>query len=183
MKILIDIFVYLGWQELGFRGHNKSITSHYKGNFTEFLDIMMSNSSVEIRKHYENICSKFSGESIITQNESTCISDYMNDFVAKELKKYQFFSIQVDDTTDLTQKSQYSVIVHFLNEQGELVERFLGFHDISDNSRADTSFTLLNNLLEKFDYKNKLIAQCNEEAAVISGHLNGRQQKIKTIAN
>lgn len=52
MAIFIDIVVYLGRQELAFRGHDESSTSTNKGNYRELVDVIISNTSAEIRNHY-----------------------------------------------------------------------------------------------------------------------------------
>ncbi|KAF2892543.1 hypothetical protein ILUMI_13628, partial [Ignelater luminosus] len=66
----------------------------------------------------------------------------------------------VDDTTDIVQKSQCSLIIKYVNASGKLVERFLGFYDTSSNRTAETLFNLASTCLEKLDYKSKLIGEC-----------------------
>ena len=99
-----------------------------------------------------------------------------------KLRKPPFFSIQVDDTTDMNHRSQCSVIVRFINSNASLVERFLGFHDVSADRSADALYSLLDNILGQFDYEHKLVGQCYDGASVMSGHLNGLQKKIKDKA-
>ena len=51
----------------------------------------------------------------------------------------------------------------------------MGFYDVSSSRTADTLFHVVSRSLEKFDYKSKLIAQCFDDASVMSGELNGLQ--------
>nr|CAI5817451.1 unnamed protein product [Callosobruchus analis] len=72
-----------------------------------------------------------------------------------------------DDSTDIGQKSQCSIIVRYVNNGGKLVERFLGFYDFQAAWKS---------------LETKPIGQCFDGASVISGHLNGLQAKIKEQA-
>lgn len=183
LQLVIDAVLYLSKQELAFRGHDETIDSINRGNFKELLTLLVSRSPVEIQNQYSKIKSVFSGESKSIQNELIeCISDYINDFVKTELETAGFFSVQVDDTTDITQVSQCSVIVRFVNADGALVERFLGFYDVSADRSSETLFALLDKLLRPFGYEHKLVGQCYDGASVMSGHLNGLQKKIKEKA-
>lgn len=183
LQTVIDTVLYLSKQELPFRGHDESGASVNRGNFKELLSLLMERSPLEIKNHYEKIKNIFSGESKTIQNELLdCISGYINDHNINEMNNSNFFSIQVDDTTDITQTSQCSVIIRLVDSQGKLVEIFLGFHDVSAGKTADNLFTMLHSILERFDYENKLIGQCYDGASVMSGQLNGLQKKFKEKA-
>lgn len=69
--------------------------------------------------------------------------------------------------------------MRFVTLDGKLVERFLGFHYVSSDRTAQTLFELLDNTLQPFNYRNKLIGQSYDGASVMSGHLNGLQTKVK----
>lgn len=93
-----------------------------------------------------------------------------------------FFSWQVDKTTDITCRSQHSVIVRYARK-GSVVGTFLGFYDVSSGCTAENLFKLLTEAFSKYDLGNKLItAQTYDGAAVMAGCLNGLQAKIKTVA-
>lgn len=183
MKLPILAVLYLGKQELPFHGHNEDVLSNNRGNFKELLDAFISISPADIQQHYKKIKAVFAGNSKIIQNEIiNCITQYIEDYVENEIKESPFFSVQVDDSTDLVQKSQCSIIVRYVNSSGRLVERFLGFYDVSSDRTADALFNLVTACLEKFNFKSKLIGQCFDGASVMSGHLNGLQAKIKEAA-
>jgi len=63
-----------------------------------------------------------------------------------------------------------------------LVERFLGFHNVSEDRTAQGLFDLVNSVLHEFDIKNKLVGQCYDGACVMSGHLTGLQARVKEVA-
>lgn len=183
LQIIIDAVLYLSKQELAFRGHDESNISINRGNFKELLALLISRSPLDIQNHYAKIKNVFSGDSKTIQNELIeCISEYLNEYVKNEINDANFYSIQVDDTTDINQTSQCSVIIRFVNSKGLLVERFLGFYDVSADRTSETLYNLLDNILGQFDYEHKLIGQCYDGASVMSGHLNGLQKKIKDKA-
>nr|CAI5829018.1 unnamed protein product [Callosobruchus analis] len=183
MELPIRVVLYLGKQELAFNGHDEGISSDNYGNFKELLQVFISMSPVDIQQHYKKIASVFADNFKTIQNEIIdCIATYIDEYVEKEIKDCRFFSIQVDDSTDIGQKSQCSIIIRYVSLGGKLVERFLGFYDVSCSRTAETLFSLVSSCLEVFDYKTKLVGQCFDGASVMAGHLNGLQAKIKEQA-
>lgn len=183
MEHLIDIVLFLGRQELAFRGHDESSNSLNKGNFKELFEMHIIRCSLEIQNHYSTIKNVFSGLSNTIQNELiSCISQHVLNCIKSEIKQCMFFSVQVDDTTDIFQRTQCSIIVRYLTDKSELVERFLGFFNVSENRSAEGLFNLLNYTLLEFDIKNKLVGQCYDGASVMAGHINGLQAKVIEIA-
>lgn len=72
--------------------------------------------------------------------------------------------------------------MRYITNKSELVERFLGFFNVSENHSAEGIFNLLNSVLLDFDIKNKLVGQCYDGASIMAGHINSLQAKIKEIA-
>lgn len=179
MRMVIDAVLYLTKQEFAFVGHDKTISLLSRENFDELLRLLISQSSLEIQNHYHKIKSIFHGESKIQNELIDCISEYLQDHVKNEIKDAVFFSIQVDDATDICQKSQCSIIVRYVNSKRKSVERFLGFYDVSANRSAENLFEVLDSILKEFSYETKLIAQCYDGASVRTGHLSDLQNKIK----
>lgn len=75
----------------------------------------------------------------------------------------------LDETTDISNKSQLSTVLRYFSQsEKKIVERFLGFDDMSADKTAASLFNHVNKIVEKFKI----------EAAVMSGHLNGLQSKV-----
>ena len=183
LQTVINAVLYLGKQELAFRGHNESRDSINRGNFKELLELLISTSPLDVRNHYDKIKKVFSGDSKTIQNEIIgCVADYIIMHINNEINNTNFFSIEVDDTTDITQSSQCSLIVRFVDAKGVIVERFLGFNDVSADRSSESLYQMLDKILDQFDYQHKLIGQCYDGASVMSGQLNGLQKKIKDKA-
>ncbi|KAL4149969.1 hypothetical protein QTP88_003820 [Uroleucon formosanum] len=183
MEHLIDLVLFLGKQELAFKGHDENSDSLNKGNFRELFDMHIIRCSQEIQNHYNSIKNIFSGMSKSIQNDLiSCISEFLINQIKNEIKQCKFYSIQIDDTTDISQKTQCSIIIRYVTDKSELVERFLGFHNVSEDRTAQGLFNLVNSVLHEFDIENKLVGQCYDGACVMSGHLTGLQARVKEVA-
>ncbi|KAL4085456.1 hypothetical protein QTP88_027314 [Uroleucon formosanum] len=179
---LIDLVLFLGKQELAFRGHDESSDSLNKGNFRELFEMHIIRCSQEIQNHYNSIKNIFSGMSKSIQNDLiSCISEFLINQIKNEIKQCKFYSIQIDNTTDISQKTQCSIIIRYVTDKSELIERFLGFHNVSEDRTAQGLFNLVNSVLYEFDIENKLVGQCYDGACVMSGHLTGLQARVKEV--
>ncbi|KAL4141558.1 hypothetical protein QTP88_004182 [Uroleucon formosanum] len=142
MEHFFDLVLFLGKQELAFRGMSKSIQN----------DLI------------------------------SCISEFLINQIKNEIKQCKFYSIQIDDTTDISQKTQCSIIIRYVTDKSELIERFLGFHNVGEDRTAQGLFNLVNSVLHEFDIENKLVGQCYDGACVMSGHLTSLQARVKEVA-
>lgn len=61
-----------------------------------------------------------------------------------------------------------------------MVERFLGFMDVSLKQDADALFTTIIDFFQKNNIFEPIIAQSYDGASVMSGRFNGVQQKLKS---
>lgn len=183
ISYLIDVTLTLGKQELPFRGHDESLESFNRGNFKEVFKCLIKRNQ-DLTEHCEKFNTIFTGQSKTIQNELIfCIHEYLTDFIKNEVndKECFFFAVMADDTTDITERSQCAITIRYVIK-GHLHERFLGFFDVSENRTADALYNVLENALEPYNFREKLVAQCYDGASVMSGELNGLQAKIKSTA-
>jgi len=180
---LIDLVLFMGKQELSFDENDESSNSLNKGNFKELFDMHIIRCSQEIQNHYKTIKNTFPGSSKSVQNDLiSCISEFLINHIKREIRQCTFYSIQIDNITNISQKTQYSIIIRYVTDKSELVERFLGFHNVSEDSMAPGLFNLIYSVLHEFDVKNKLVAQYYDGACVMSGNFTDLQAKVKEIA-
>lgn len=134
---------------------------------------------VNTTRQFKGISSKLSAFSAI-QNEMIEID------VAQIIKiilseTICFFSI-IDETMDLSRHEQVSICVCYIDQQIMIKEKFIGFfRDRKMNSTTATALCdLILNVLENLglDYKTKLVGQCYDGAANMSGIKNGVNKKI-----
>ena len=125
----------------------------------------------------------FSGLSNRIQNDLIeAVGDVIRTDIKREINAAPFVAVEVDETTDVTNKAQISVILRYVAKSEvdcEVKEGFLGFDDVSDDRRAPAVATYVLGVLEKYGCVEKLVAQTYDGAAVMASELNGVQAKIK----
>ncbi|CAG9773295.1 unnamed protein product [Ceutorhynchus assimilis] len=157
LSYLKDVTSFLAKQELSFRGHDETFDSFNSGNFREVFNLITKR-DLEMQEHLKKIGNIFSGLSKTIQNDLiNCISEHVRETINKEISEALFLAVQADDTTDIMEKSQCAISVRYVSKNGEIRERFLGFHDVSADRTADALYNLITGILTPFDYKNKLV--------------------------
>ncbi len=125
----------------------------------------------------------FSGMSHTIQNDLiSALAATISDQIRDEIQDAPFFGWQVDETTDISCRAQLSVIVRYVDSAGKIQERFIGFFDVSGGRDAQSVFDVLNENMQGYNFKDKLVAQTYDGAAVMASALNGLQAKVKAIA-
>ncbi|XP_050060818.1 zinc finger MYM-type protein 1-like [Aphis gossypii] len=179
---LIDLVLFLGKQELSFCDHKGSDPLN-KGNFKELFDMHINRCSQEVKNHYESIKNTFSDLSKSIQNDLImCISESLINQIKNEIRLCKFYSIQIDDTTNISQNTQCSIIIRYVTDKSKLVERFLGFHNVNKDHTAQDLFNLIYSALHELDIENKLVCQCYDGTCVMFAHLTGLQAIVKELA-
>jgi len=57
----------------------------------------------------------------------------------------------LDETTDISNKSQLSTVLRYFSQnENKIVERFIGFDDMSADKTAASLFNHVNQVVEKF---------------------------------
>jgi hypothetical protein len=87
---------------------------------------------------------------------------------------------QADETTDVSCRSQMSIIFRYVVEQN-IVERFIGFFDVSKNKSAAGLTDVILSEINKWGIGNKIIYQTYDGTSIMSGEKNGVQTRINQI--
>ena len=177
---IIDCIKFCGAFELALRGHDETIDSVNPGIFLGLVNFTASLDSV-LHKHLES-ATVFKGTSKTLQNE---LLDIMNEVaqstIMDEIKKAKFLAIISDDTTDVSNHMQNVAVFRYI-VSGKVVERFWSFCSMPQgdaNTISSQILACLDIVLPRDDDKNKLIAQCYDGAAVMSGRQRGVQTIVK----
>ena len=187
LKNLTQAVLYLSRQELAFRGHDESNDSLNRGNYRELLERFARMDSVFERQLHGRLAEsslrgggRFTGVSPDIQNDLiNCLDMIIEDDILKEMDNCTFLSIQVDEATDVSTKEQLSMIVR-LDKGSEIIERQLGFVDVSSDRTATALSTVIKGkLIQHENIMDKLIGQTYDGASVMSGDLNGVQAQIQ----
>lgn len=131
-----------------------------------------------MKDHLES-CSVFKGTSSDIQNDLIESVKYVvHQIVLDELKNTDFVSVQADETTDVSCRAQFSIILRYIYNN-EVVERFLGFYDVSSNKTAAGLSAKILEVLNSCQVTDKLVSQTYDGASVMSGCRGGVQTIIR----
>ena len=97
--------------------------------------------------------------------------------ITRKIKNSGYVSVQADETTDISCKSQFVIIVRYVKDF-KLVERFLKFVELQDRTANGLTQALKENL-ESLNLESKLISQAYDGTAVMRDSINGVQVQIK----
>nr|XP_032833154.1 zinc finger MYM-type protein 1-like isoform X4 [Petromyzon marinus] len=181
LKDLINATCFLAKQELAFCGNDESASSSNRGNFVELLHAFAEKDE-KLARHLET-STVFSGLSNRIQNDLIeAVGDVIRNDIKAEIHAAPFVAVEVDETTDVTNKAQVSVILRYVAKSEvtcEVREAFLGFDDVSDDRQAPAIADYVLGVLRKYNCVEKLVAQTYDGASVMASDLNGVQAKIK----
>ncbi|CAM4596457.1 unnamed protein product [Leuciscus chuanchicus] len=146
LKRLIDCVIFLGKQELSFRGHDESAGSTNRGNYLELLSFLAENNT---DLHYHLSTNKvFCGTSGTIQNDLiNAIAEVMGEEIKREIKKAPFVAVMVDETTDASNAAQLALVLRYVTDTG-VKERFVKFEDVTSGKRADDIAALISKTLD-----------------------------------
>ncbi|CAH1106190.1 unnamed protein product [Psylliodes chrysocephalus] len=148
-----------------------------RGNYMDLLSFI-SKYDDTIKSHF--IDSKtFRGTLNRIQNDLIkCTADVVMDHIKSEIKKAPFVSNALDETTDVANLSQLSIVVRYVLD-GIPQERFLGFLDVTSERTVDALFKIVCDIISSLECGSKRVAQSYDGAAVMAGYLGGLQTKMK----
>jgi len=176
---IIDCIRFCGAFELALRGHDEKADSINPGVFRGLINFSAELDSA--LKTYLEKATVFKGISKEIQNDILdCTLTVCQNQIKTEINEADFISIIADETTDVSNFFQMSIVFRYVLTDGSPVERFWSFfnstgHDAKCLSECIKS-TLQNVLLDK----QKLITQSYDGANVMSGHISGVQTLIKS---
>ena len=177
---IIDCIKFCGLHELALRGSNESEDSENPGIFLGLVK-MQSELDSTLKSHLES-ATVFKGTSKDIQNELLSVMfDVCQEKIKVEINNADFLAVISDDTTDVSQFSQNVVVLRYL-VKGTLVERFWSFAELDGGDAqtiAERVIDCLKTVLPLPGDDKKLIAQCYDGAAVMSGANGGVHIKVR----
>ncbi|KAM1840103.1 hypothetical protein ACFX1X_015078 [Malus domestica] len=131
----IDCTKFLLRQGLPFRGHDKSDTSNNRGNYLELLQFLVDHDEkikeVVLKNAPRNL--KLIAPSIQKDIVNSCAFKTIK-AIMKEGKESKFFSIMVDESRDISTKEQMAVILRYVDNKGQVIERFVGVQHVTETT-------------------------------------------------
>ena len=116
-------------------GHRDDSTQDgEQGNFKELMDYRMASGDIKLKEHLETASKNLTYLSKTTQNQLiSATSKFIRDTILKNIiNGSRYYSIMVDEATDISNKEQLSIVVRYLDSCKIIRESFLGFCHLSD---------------------------------------------------
>ena len=185
LSSIIETIVFCGRQCLPLRGHEDSIRNHpnfsmevknNSGNFLELLYFIASKGDKTLKKHLEKKCKNAMYTSAPIQNELiSCCGDFIRDKLLAEIKENKFFAILGDEAMDCSKKSQFSIVLRFVDCQGNIREEFLEFAECKYGLRGEDLEKTVLETLEKFGLD---ISNCRGQGYDGAGAVAGKDKGL-----
>uniref|UniRef100_A0A2S2P349 Repressor of the inhibitor of the protein kinase n=1 Tax=Schizaphis graminum TaxID=13262 RepID=A0A2S2P349_SCHGA len=197
LKPIIESIIFLGRQNIAFRGHNDSgnlfgenadkeieesnspVTN--SGNFRALLKYRILSGDTILEKHLKSKTSKATYISPKIQNDIIeCCKNYITEKIINEVNESKFYSIIFDETTDISHISQMSLVLRYVHNN-IVKENFVAFIDChsywySKNTSASIEESELNeddNITKNDTLEPKLTGDILGEIVIkILQHLN-----------
>ena len=136
-KDLINVNCFPDKQQLAFCSNNESSISSNCGNYVELLHTLAAKDE-RLGRHLET-STVFSGFSNIIQKDVIAAIGDVVRYDIKEISAAPFVAAEVDESTDVTNKTKISVIM-WLKARWLVKAAFVGFDDVSKDRRAAATF-------------------------------------------
>jgi len=160
------------------RGHHEHSTSNNKGNFLELLELRGSDNDL-IKKKKKEI--QFTDHKI--QNEIIeLLRKQVLSQILKQIKQAKYFSVMIDETTDISRQEQVSLVIRYTDDQFNVYERFIGFERTVEMT-GEALFNLLLDWLKKLNLDVKhIVGQSYDGASAMRGEYRGVAARLKEVA-
>lgn len=174
----IDCVRLLLRQGLSFRGHDESENSRNQGNFLEFLQWLCDHN-----KEIKDVCLSNAPENLqltspkIQKDIVSAIAFETLDVIMRDIGD-RLFSILVDESRDVSVKEQMSVVLRYVNQKGQVTERFIGVEHVSSTTALSLKDSI-DHLFSRFNLSiSSLRGQGYDGASNMRGEYNGLKALI-----
>ncbi|WVZ56099.1 hypothetical protein U9M48_006678 [Paspalum notatum var. saurae] len=167
LTVMLGIARFLLLQALAFRGHNESKTSSNKGNFLEMLEWYS--------KKDPNVA-MVTSDNALGNNQMTCpevqkdlaraCAEETSEVIKSEIGD-RYFSVLVDEARDASIKEQMALVVRYVDDKGQVIERFLGIQHVPDTTAASEGYDGASNMRGQFHGLQRLVLDENPYAFYI----------------
>ncbi|KAL4083560.1 hypothetical protein QTP88_028876 [Uroleucon formosanum] len=183
---VIEILIYCARQNIPLRGHDEKITSQNQGNFLELVKLI-SKYHPSLNNHLDKI-NNMTKENRLTflsnrsqNNLLKIIGDMIRTNILDQVKKSQLFAVIIDTTTDISNQEQFSLVLRYVNDDGNIEERLAALETTTDGTGMGL-FHAFKNITDKYgiNWREDLCAQSYDGAASMQGEYSGYIEKLKS---
>lgn len=182
---IIAIVKSLAIRGLPFRGHTEKIGDLRNGNFLGTVELLAEFDPF-LSEHIKCYAHPGSGKTsylskTIYEEIVILLRGQLLQHISSEVQLAKYFGIIVDSTPDIAHVDQLAIIIRYVRQHGETVERFLEFLPNTGHKAKDIENAVLNSLEKNgLDIMN-CRGQSYDNASNMSGIYSGLQARIKTI--
>ncbi|KAJ1276093.1 hypothetical protein BS78_05G187800 [Paspalum vaginatum] len=174
----LDIARFLIMQGEAFRGHDESSTSLNKGTYLELLDWYKDKIEV-VKDAYDNGRKNYQMVSHHIHKDLTkACSEEVMAIIMDEIGGRKF-SVLIDESRDVSIKEQMAMILRFVNDEGKVLERFVGLQHVEKCTAAALKEALVGMLSSYKLSISMLREQGYDGASNMRGEFNGVQKLIR----
>ncbi|XP_070662428.1 uncharacterized protein [Malus domestica] len=174
----LDCTRWLLQQGLPFRGHDESFKSSNRGNYLELMQFLADHNDKVRKVVFENAPKnlKYTSSDIQKDLVRACAIETIG-AITKDMEG-TFFSLLVDGSRDSSTKEQMTVVLRYVNKEGEVIERFLGVQHVSSTTSSSLEEAVERLFASTNLSMSKLRGQGYDGASNMKGELNGLKAKI-----
>ncbi|XP_067213479.1 zinc finger MYM-type protein 1-like [Linepithema humile] len=172
LRKIFSTINFLVRQGLAFRGKTDE-----SSNVLKLLQLRAEDVSI-LKKWLGQTKFKWTHKDSINEILHLMAKEILNKQLAK-IKKAKYFSIIIDETSDITRFEQVSFSIRIVLDDMTIEEIFMGFYE-TPSTTAEILFNIVKDILARFDLDiHNLRGQCYDGAANVSGRITGLQARIK----
>nr|XP_008169192.1 zinc finger MYM-type protein 1-like [Chrysemys picta bellii] len=182
VKRMVDVIIFLSKRNLAFRGSNEKLGDPSNGNFLGLFELLAKYDTVlsELLQRIKKAETHVQYLSLQIQNELIqLVASNIQEANIAQLKKAKYYSVILDCTPDVSHEEQMSVVLRFVECNGEdsvnIREAFVGFLNVHDT----TGEGLLEAFLEKANNLGIDIADVRGQAYDNSANMRGKNKGVQ----
>lgn len=175
---LIDCLNFCAAHKICLREHTGANNSFNHGKFLDLVSMMADMDSVLLDHLNSSSVGKYTSHDI-QQELLDCMYSVYLDELKSDVNNADFVSVQVDEVTDITCKSQFVIVFRFIKGK-TIVERFVSFVEVHDRTGRGL-FEVLKSKLKEYKLEDKLIAQAYDGTNTMNGLTGGVQALMQTV--
>ncbi len=148
-KIFLKILAcmkFLARQDLPFRGHDDDS----EGNFSQILK-HHAKEETDLSDWLQRKNNKYTSHEIQNKIIQIMAHQVLRDLASK-IQNSKSICIMIDETNDITNKEQVTIVIRSINEELEVSEDFLGLYIVSSID-ASSLFSVVSDVLTRLKYK------------------------------
>ncbi|XP_050066902.1 zinc finger MYM-type protein 1-like [Aphis gossypii] len=186
LKRTVAAIKFISQRGLPFFGDDEKLNSPHNGIFLGILELI-SEFDPFLANNLTTYGNKGSGNtnyisSYTVRKLIDLMANKVLNHILMEVKSAKYFGIIVDSTPDITHNDQMAYVLRYVNESGEVFERFIKLENIHGHT-AEYLFSTIKAMFDKvgLDIKN-CVGQSYDNAANMSGKYTGLQARIKELS-